>query len=70
MAETGETFKPGQKVPNSGIYDVIHDRHRTSHQVTCVFDEPFPPCRKCGAGVRYRLAVKAIHVKHDEDFKS
>ena len=24
MANVGDTFKPGDKVPNSGIYDVIH----------------------------------------------
>ncbi len=34
MAEVGATFKPGQKVPHSGIYDVIHDPvHAQRHQV-------------------------------------
>jgi len=70
MAEVGTTYKPGDKVEHSGIYDVIHDKgHRIRHQVTCVYDEPFPPCRGCGHGVRFRLVVKAIHVTHDEDFK-
>ena len=70
MAEIGATFKPGDKVPHSGIYDVLHDTlHREKHQVTCVYNEPFPPCRGCGHGVRFRLAVKALHIVHDSDFK-
>ena len=46
MSEVGDIFKPGDKVPNSGIYDATHDRNHTArHQVTCVYGEPFPPCR-------------------------
>lgn len=70
MASIGEVFKPGQKVPHSGIYDVIHDTvHKDRHQVTCIFDEPFPPCNHCGNNVRFVLAVKALHVKQHEHFK-
>lgn len=70
MANIGDEFKPGDKVPHSGIYDVLHDRfHRERHQVTCVYDETFPPCRGCGRGVKFRLAVRAIHIKSDDDFK-
>jgi hypothetical protein len=69
-ADVGDTFKPGDTVKQSGIYDVLHDtNHRQKHQVTCVYGEPFPPCRGCGHGVKFRLAVKAIHVKQDNDFK-
>jgi YjzC-like protein len=46
MADIGDTFRPGEKVPNSGIYDVIHDgAHKDRHQVTCVKNDPFPSCR-------------------------
>ena len=70
MAETGATFKPGDKVPNSGIYNVIHDPfHAMNHQVTCVYGEHFPPCNHCGHHVRFKLAVKAIHVKQSEHFR-
>ncbi|MGA2426379.1 MAG: hypothetical protein ABSG07_20450 [Terriglobales bacterium] len=70
MAEIGELFKPGDKVPHSGIYDVIHDPvHTQRHQVTCVFDDTFPPCNHCGGHVRFRLAVKALHITHHDDFK-
>lgn len=70
MAEIGEVFKPGEKVPHSGIYDVIHDtEHHDRHQVTCIYDEPFPPCNHCGHHVRFRLAIKALHLTHHEHFK-
>jgi hypothetical protein len=70
MATIGDTFKPGQKVPNSGIYNVLHDPyHHEPHQVTCVYKEPFPPCHDCGDDVRFELAVKALHVKHHVHFK-
>ena len=70
MATVGDTFKPGEKVPNSGIYDVVHDTvHHDRHQVTCVYAEPFPPCRRCGNSVRFRLAISAIHLNSHEHFK-
>lgn len=70
MAEIGDVFTEGTKVPNSGIYDVIHDKlHTRRHQVTCVFNEPFPPCNHCGKNVKFRLAVKAIHLKDYPEFK-
>ena len=69
-ATLGETFKPGQKVPHSGIYDVLHDSsHAQQHQVTCVYGEPFPPCRTCKYDVKFRLAIAAIHVKAHAQFK-
>jgi hypothetical protein len=57
-------YKPGETVPTSGIYNVIHDRsHSQSHQVTAVRGEHFPPCRGCGHGVRYSIASAAHHLK-------
>jgi hypothetical protein len=29
MAAIGDIFKPGEKVPNSGIYEVVHDDDHT-----------------------------------------
>ena len=70
MAEIGEVFRIGQKAPHSGIYDVLHDRHHPQkHQVTCVHNESFPPCHGCGDEVRFRLAVKALHISQDPEFK-
>jgi len=48
MASTGDEFKPGDTVPNSGIYRVIHDpEHTEEHEVTCVYGKTFPPCSGC-----------------------
>jgi hypothetical protein len=56
-------YKPGQKVPTSGIYRVNHDKnHAQSHEVTAVLGEPFPPCRNCGTGITYTLVREAHHV--------
>jgi hypothetical protein len=66
----GDTFKPDDKVQESGIYDVRHDpEHHMRHQVPCVSGEPFPTCRTCYHGVRFRLAIAAIHVKGHKYFK-
>jgi hypothetical protein len=46
MAGIGDTFRPGERVPNSGIYDVIHDGvHKDRHQVTYVNNDPMPTLR-------------------------
>ena len=56
-------YRPGQIVPNSGIYSVLHDAcHAQVHEVTCVYGEHFPPYRCCSHSVRYRLVRAAIHV--------
>ncbi len=63
-------YKPGDKVPQSGIYAVKHDpNHVQPHEVTCVFDEKFPPCNHCGQHPRFTLVRGAIHVKWHEEFK-
>ena len=71
MAEIGEKFRPGEKVPDPGIYDVVHDQHhRPNHQVTCSERQAFPPCQSCGSAVRFELAIKVPSVSDDSDFDS
>jgi hypothetical protein len=68
MAE--RTYGPGEKVPKSGIYRVVHDEnHAEPHEVTCVIGEPFPPCRGCGKGVEFSLVKAAHHIENQEHFK-
>jgi hypothetical protein len=65
-----ETFKPGDTVPNSGIYRVVHDEeHAEEHEVTCVSGKPFPPCRDCGSDVRFKLVRKAKHISKQRYFR-
>lgn len=51
----GERFKPGQRVPVSGIYRVEHDSHRLMHEATLLQNDPFPRCRECKSDVRFEL---------------
>jgi hypothetical protein len=69
MAKIGDVFKPGQDVPHSGIYKVIHDRsHAEEHEVTCVFGKKFPPCREC-THPRFVLVRAAHHISTHDHFK-
>jgi len=69
MASIGDIFKPGDKVPHSGIYKVTHDpEHAQPHEVTCVYGKTFPPCHDC-AHPRFKLVRAAHHIETHEYFK-
>jgi hypothetical protein len=69
MATIGDIFKPGDDVPHSGIYRVVHDpEHASPHDVTCIYGKTFPPCRGC-RHPRFELRVAAIHIGSHEHFK-
>jgi len=75
MANNDDVFKPGEKVPTSGIYDVIHDKldgddHAHPHQVTAITGTVFPPCRGCKGSVRFRLHQAAEHLDAHDHFNS
>jgi hypothetical protein len=60
----------GSKVPESGVYEVIHhDNHSQRHEVTCIEGKRFPPCRHCGEDVEFRLVRGAIHIEHHTTFE-
>ena len=68
MARPGEVFKPGDMVPNSGIYRVIHDpEHTEEHEVTCIYGKKFPPCRGCRSP-RFILIRRAQHIDRNGNF--
>jgi len=65
----GTVFLPGAPVPETGIYEVIHDRaHRDAHEVVMHRGDPFPPCVQCEARVRFKLVRTAPYIFDDEDF--
>ena len=69
MANIGDIFRPGQTCEASGIYVVVHDRnHHETHEVTCVYGKPFPPCNHCGSHVRFRLKYAAHHLSTHKQF--
>jgi hypothetical protein len=53
-------YRPGDVVPESGIYRVMHDAHRLMHEATLLDGQKFPICRRCKHDVRFELrrAVK------------
>jgi hypothetical protein len=51
---TARNYKPGEPIPASGIYKVIHKTHRRAHENIFAAGETFPPCKRCGDQVRFR----------------
>lgn len=67
---TNVIYKPGQEVPQSGIYKVTHDVvHHEEHEVTAIMGEHFPPCNHCGHHPRYALVRAAHHISNHKYFK-
>ena len=65
----GSIFLPGHPVPESGIYEVIHDKgHRQAHEAVMYRNDLFPVCDQCDLRVRFRLIRSAPYIFDDEDF--
>ena len=58
---------PGDRVPASGVYRVIHGDHRDDHPVLALKGELFPTCRSCKNDVRYELWTQTEYVLSDWD---
>lgn len=65
-----EIFQPADPVPESGVYQVQHYRHRLYHEVTICRGGKFPLCSECGNNVRFRLVRTAPPIELDRNFKS
>lgn len=52
------SYRPGDRVPASGIYRVEHSPHRLMHVVTLMGSTRFPVCRRCSRSVRFFLVRK------------
>jgi hypothetical protein len=50
-----QLHKSSEKIPESGIYRVIHAQHRLPHEVTLIAGQVFPPCAKCHEEVRFQM---------------
>ncbi len=65
-----KSFKPGDTVKQSGIYEVVHDReHRAAHEVVMIAGDAFPNCETCDQKVRFRLMRTAPYIFQDQDFE-
>ena len=64
-----QQYKPGERVPESGIYAVLHDKNHTQqHDITAVKGETFPPCNHCGQHPRFVLKHQAHHLSGHPHF--
>jgi hypothetical protein len=61
-------YKPGERVPEPGIYEAIHRSHREAHHVTVAGGGVFPDCNVCNGEVRFRFLRTAVPIEFDEDF--
>ncbi len=52
-------FRCGEKIPENGIYRVVHRSHRLPHEVTLLRDQLFPRCIKCEDSVYFELVRSA-----------
>ena len=61
-------FHPGDPVPATGIYEIIHAENRETQEVVLMSGDRLPACEACGYEVRFRLLRTAPHIFNDEDF--
>jgi len=59
-------YKTGDRAPETGIYNVIHDGHRLQHQVIIIRDEKVPRYAKCADAVFFELAYSAPSVRESD----
>jgi hypothetical protein len=64
-----QNYKPGDRVPESGVYRVEHGPHRLMHIATLVRSTRFPQCRQCGRAVRFHL-VRNVKTSQVLPFRS
>ena len=63
-------FAAGQIIPESGIYEVLHEQdHRPRHESVLVKGDRFPFCESCNERVRFRVVRTAPYIFHDPDFE-
>lgn len=68
-----DSFKPGESVPDTGLYWVHHYQHRLPHLARIRF-QVFPECAQCNERVRFERAPmdadpKARWLREDVDFQ-
>ena len=65
-----ESYKSGEVAEQSGVYNVLHQEHRSQHLATIFKGQRFPACARCGDRVRFILVRPAALIGEDGDFQS
>jgi hypothetical protein len=82
MPKSRKQFRCGDIIIESGIYRVVHRKHRLPHEVTLLRDQLFPRCIECEDAVyfellrsvpgimksRFKVALYTLPVIDEEDF--
>lgn len=55
--------RPGDKVVETAIYQVLHRRHALPEQVLLFANDIFPECKVCGTRVQYRMLRRSEAVQ-------
>lgn len=63
-----DTYRAHEKVPQTGLYRVLHYQHRLPHSVVMRQGQHFPACNKCGERVSFKLSRMAEPLISDRDF--
>ena len=64
-----KNFRPGDVVPETGIYVILHQHNHDSRQeLMLLSNAKFPRCRRCGDQVRFQLLRAVPYLFDDEDF--
>jgi hypothetical protein len=62
-------LQPGEKVPESGIYQVLHRNCESqAFEAILLAGHTVPECRLCGSSARYQLIRPIPHISEDPDF--
>ncbi|MGC2696660.1 MAG: hypothetical protein WA738_12815 [Candidatus Angelobacter sp.] len=59
MPKARKRFRCGERIPESGIYRVVHRSHRLPHEVTLLSEQLFPKCARCENSVYFELVRSA-----------
>ncbi len=65
-----DVYRPGDPVPQAGVYRVVHNGHRADHEATLLDGGAFPRCTHCGENVRFHLQKAAARIHKDSDFEA
>ena len=60
----GKTFRPGDLVRTSGVYELLHSSpHAVGQRVMYFEGSRFPRCRTCKEGMFYRLESPCVPIR-------
>jgi hypothetical protein len=63
-----ESFDPGQTIPTTGTYRVIHLGHQPSGECLLFSGMAFPGCEACGDNLTFTL-VREVRLRLDDEMR-